>query len=573
MKPISFFKHSFLFILIACILLSCNTNKSFEDFTHSLFLEELSANTLNLHYILESPSEYGLDNYEISLGDYSKEGRLATVAHLESTLMELATYPYLTLTTEEKLTFQVLEDYLSTQLALSKYDLYQEPLSSSGVQMELPILLSEYEFHTEQDVKDYLALLSLTDDFFGQILDFEKEKVSAGLFMSDLQCKKVIESCESFLENKDSHYLHTSFERRIKELSFSDKKTETYMKENARLLEEVVFPTYEALIQELSQLLGSGKNEGGLCHFPSGKEYYEAIVYASTGCEDSIDTIFSRINEKRSDDLLICAQLQDNNPALLEQCAFLEWEMTDPMEMLTSLQEQILDDFPVPPESSYEINYVEEALEEYLAPAFYIIAPLDNYLENTIYINNAYVTNDLYGYTTLAHEGYPGHLYQTIMSYTYDLPEIRSILNFDGFTEGWATYIEMMSYSYAGLEEDIASILSHNQSAMLSLYASSDIGIHYYGWDLEDMYSFWGSFGITDKDAINEITQLVLSKPGNYLSYYVGYLEFLDLQNMVSASLKDDFSLMEFHRTLLDIGPAPFSIVERFFWEYYLPQT
>lgn len=565
---------SLIFLLIVCNLTSCNKDKSFEEFTHSLFLNEITTNTINLHYSLENPSKYGIKNYSISLGDYSKEARTSTVKTLEDTLISLATYPYLTLTTEEKLTFHILEDYLSTQLALSEYELYQEPLSASGgIHMELPILFAEYEFHTEQDVKDYLELIALTDEYYGQILDFEQEKADSGLFMSDELCQEVIESCECFLENMDSHYLITTFENRLAELDLSEKKSSIYIEENRSILEEQVFPAYEKLTIELQALLGSGVNDLGLCYFENGQEYYELLVYAETGCEDSIDEIYRRIELNRVDDLIVCGNLEEIDPTLVEQCSYLEWEMPDPESMVACLQEEIVIDFPLPPDTSYEINYVDSSMEEYLAPAFYIVAPIDNYLENIIYINNAYVTNDLYGFTTLAHEGYPGHLYQTVMSHEYDLPEIRSVLNFPGYTEGWATYIEMMSYDYAGLDANVASMLSHNQAATLSLYASSDIGLHYYGWTKEDMYAFWSGYGITNTDTIDEITQLILSEPGNYLKYYVGYLEFLNLQDTAKLSLGEKFSLMEFHRTLLDIGPAPFPIIEKFFWEYYSPQT
>jgi len=576
-------KHLFLkhllpvgLVLIFAIttLCSCSKDESFEAFTYSLFLDEISSNTINLHYSVENPEEYGIKDYDISLGDFSKEGRKLAKENLKDTLISLAAYPYLTLSTEEKLTFEILEDYLNTQLALSEYELYQEPLSASGgIHIELPILFAEYEFRTEQDVKDYLELISLTDEYFAQIMDFEKEKVDAGLFMSNSQCEKVMESCDAFLENKETHYLVSTFRNRLNELNLSDKKTNSYIEENQTILQEQLFPAYETLKTELSQLLGSGKNTKGLCYTPSGTEYYELLVYATTGCADPIDSIFHRIDTQRMEDLTTCARLQAQDSTIIEQCTFLEWEMADPQTMVTCLQNKILEDFPVPPETSYEINYVEEPLEEYLAPAFYIVAPIDHYTENTIYINNAYVTNDLYGFTTLAHEGYPGHLYQTVMSYEYVLPAIRSILDYCGYTEGWATYVEMMSYYYAGLEEEVASMLSHNQAATLSLYASSDIGLHYYGWTSEDMYAFWNCYGVTDSETIDEITQLILAEPGNYLAYYVGYLEFLDLRDTIATSLGENFSDTEFHRTILDIGPAPFSIIEKYFWEYYSPQT
>ena len=53
-------------------------------------------------------------------------------------------------------------------------------------------------------------------------------------------------------------------------------------------------------------------------------------------------------------------------------------------------------------------------MEEYLSPAFYMIPAIDNTSENVIYINKGHITDNLSLFTTFAHEGYPGHLYQNV---------------------------------------------------------------------------------------------------------------------------------------------------------------
>lgn len=543
---------------------------TFQEFTQDLFLREVTANTINLSYTIENPTEYGITDYEISLGDFSKESRKASKETLLKTKNELLTYTNDTLDLEEQLTYDLLLDYLNSQIALCDYELYDEPLSfSGGLQMELPILYAEYELQNEQDVKEYLELIALTDEYFKQILEFEKEKSEAGLFMSDDLCKKVIESCEAFLEDTKQHYLITTFEHRLEKLDLSKSKTASYTKQNKAILEKQLFPAYENMIAELKTLLGTGTNTGGICNFEQGKEYYELLVYSETGCNDTIDELYERIENQCMDDLLVCSNLYSEDTDIIEKSTYLEWDFDEPSTALSSLQNAILEDFPSPPETTYEINYVDSALEEFLAPAFYIVAPVDNYEENVIYINEGYVSKDIYAFTTLAHEGYPGHLYQTVMTYTYDYPEIRSILNYSGYVEGWATYVEMKSYHYAGIDKDVAHFLSHNQAATLSLYAASDIGLHYYGWTEEDMLAFWSGYGITNKDAIKEITQLILSEPGNYLKYYVGYIEFLELQQYAKELFGSDYSDLDFHRAVLDIGPAPFHIIEDYLDKFY----
>jgi len=551
---------------------SCGNSKevSFEDFTKDLFVEEITANTINLHYTIENPSEYGIADYDVTLGDFSKETRDASKNELQETLDDLKEYENFILTEEEQLTFDLLEDYLNSQISLCDYDLYYEPLAfSGGLQMELPILYAEYEFNNEKDVQDYLELIALTDEYFVQVMDFEKEKSQAGLFMSDELCEKVIDSCEAFLKDKETHYLITTFENRLNNMNLSEQKTASYIRQNKAILEKQLFPAYEDMIVDLESLLGTGTNDGGVCNFDNGKEYYERLVYSETGCNDSIDELSKRIENQCMKDLLVCSNLYQKDSGIINKSMYLEWEFENPNAALVSLQNKILEDFPTPPDTTYAINYVDPALKDFLSPAFYIVAPVDNYEENVIYINEGYVSSDIYAFTTLAHEGYPGHLYQTVMTYNYDYPDIRSILNYSGYVEGWATYVEMMAYHYADIDEDVANFLSHNQAATLSLYASSDIGLHYYGWTEEDMYNFWSGYGITDKNAIKEITQLILSEPGNYLKYYVGYIEFLELKDYAKQQFGDAYSDLEFHRAILDIGPAPFHIIEAYLDDFY----
>ena len=549
-------------------------NHSFEEFTDQLFREEISSNTINLHYCVEDPATLGIKGYEISLGDFSEEARETSPSYIQETLSHVLSYDYEQLSLENQLTYDVLVDYLNTQLKLCQYDLYQEPLSfSGGLQMELPLLFAEYEFNSEQDVKDYLKMIGLADEYFDQVMSFEAEKADKGVFMSPDLCQLVIESCESFLLDRDTHYLITSFESRLEELDLSEHKAASYKRQNLSILEKQLFPAYEQMIVRLKELKNTSVQSQGVCSYENGKSYYEALVYSETGCEDSVDAIYRRIENQRMQDLLVCSQLQAQDDNLIVECSFLEWEMSSPDAMLNSLQSAILEDFPAPPICSYEINYVEPALEKYLAPAFYIVSPIDNYKENVIYINEGYISSDIYAFTTLAHEGYPGHLYQTVMTYTYELPLIRSILDYGGYIEGWATYIEMMAYDYAGLEDNVANFLAHNQAATLSLYATSDIGLHYYGWSYEDMKAFWAGYGITNEAIIKEITQLILSEPGNYLKYYVGYIEFLELKEYAKELFGEDYSDKSFHQAVLDIGPAPFSIIKKYLPKYYSPQT
>lgn len=564
MLSVGIFLAAVLSIIYAAILSPAGKSTgSFSEFCTTLFREEMKSNTMNLHFTLKDPKAAGIDSYEITLGSLSGDSPHNQARQLKKLSEELKKYSHRSLKGKDRLTCRLLSDYISRQQNLAAYPYYDEPLTpSGGVTSQLPVLLAEYTFRNTRDIKDYLGLLSQMDTYFLGILDYEQKKADAGLFMSDEACLKVIEGCEVFTEHPDDNFLIDTFSNRLNAMDgLTDTQKNAYLKQHSKVLSDHVIPAYSQMIKGLTMLLGRGHNNWGLCNFPKGKAYYEAVVSADTGCDDSVEDLFSQIAKARREDLTFCQNLLENNPKLASQSPKPDAALKEENAMLSRLQKEILTDFPAPPQTEVEICHVDPALSEYLAPAFYITAPIDDISHNRIYINDAKNDTDIYYFTTLAHEGYPGHLYQTICTSSYGAPEVLSLLNYPGYTEGWATYTEMQAFYYAGLDPDLASLLQHNQAATLSLYATADIGIHYFGWEKEKIAAFWSEYGVDDTATVKRITDLILEEPGNYLKYYAGYLKFRQMREQLALENKS-FSVSAFHEAILRTGPSPFSVLE-----------
>lgn len=564
MLSVGIFLAAVLSIIYAAILSPAGKSTgSFSEFCTTLFREEMKSNTMNLHFTLKDPKAAGIDSYEITLGSLSGDSPHNQARQLKKLSEELKKYSHRSLKGKDRLTCRLLSDYISRQQNLAAYPYYDEPLTpSGGVTSQLPVLLAEYTFRNTRDIKDYLGLLSQMDTYFLGILDYEQKKADAGLFMSDEACLKVIEGCEVFTEHPDDNFLIDTFSNRLNAMDgLTDTQKNAYLKQHSKVLSDHVIPAYSQMIKGLTMLLGRGHNNWGLCNFPEGKAYYEAVVSADTGCDDSVEDLFSQIAKARREDLTFCQNLLENNPKLASQSPKPDAALKEENAMISRLQKEILTDFPAPPQTDVEICHVDPALSEYLAPAFYITAPIDDISHNRIYINDAKNDTDIYYFTTLAHEGYPGHLYQTICTSSYGAPEVLSLLNYPGYTEGWATYTEMQAFYYAGLDPDLASLLQHNQAATLSLYATADIGIHYFGWEKEKNAAFWSEYGVDDTATVKRITDLILEEPGNYLKYYVGYLKFRQMREQLALENKN-FSVSAFHEAILRTGPSPFSVLE-----------
>ena len=542
-------------------------DEKFENFTNALFCRETASNTISLHYSLKDPEAYGIEEQPVTFGIFDTDSA-RTEAALENTQKALEQFEQRDLNVQNQVTYDVLEYYLKEAEKSADYILYEEPLALvGGVQTQLPVVLSEYQFYDRDDVDTYLALLETTGEYFDSLITFERAKSQAGLFMADYTAETVIEQCRAFLDMGDGNYLYSTFADRIRSVEeLTEKEKSDYIQDNALVVSDNIIPAYEKLTAEIEKLKGTGQNEKGLAGLPQGKEYYELAVRQSTGSDRSVEEMKDLTRRQISEDLTAMEQVLGITAEEAQETAK-EMGENNAELILNELEQGISGTFPEAPDTTLEVKYVPEEMEEHLSPAFYMIPAIDNTNENVIYINRAHMNDDLTLFTTLAHEGYPGHLYQTIYYESTDPDPLRSIFSFGGYVEGWATYAEMGSYYLMPLSKEQATLLQKNNSIILGLYTLADIGIHYEGWTRMDTVAFFSNYGITDTDTVERIYELIIGSPGNYLKYYIGYVEFLELKKDWISEKGEEFSQKEFHEAVLKVGPAPFDIVEDYMWE------
>ena len=555
---------TFSLIFLFLKLTDVRTVHSFQELTDRFFQEEVTSSTLTLHYTLRDPQVYGISDIPVRYNATTSD-----VSAAADYLQQLTDLDPSCLPLSDQITYDILLYLLNQNLSAQNFSLYAEPLGATiGIQAQLPVLLCEYRFENIDDIHTYLQLLSTTDQYFSSLLSYERQKAAAGLFMPDSCADDIIRQCSTFIEKEPSlHLLVTVFNRKTSEADFlTESEKKDLMQQNLDLVIHHVFPAYQLLIRGLANLKQSCQNQKGLCCLPQGRSYYEYLVRTSTGSSLSVDSIQNRIQKQLLADAADCRELLRKNlhSIPVSSISFPE----DPKEILSDLRQKMTEDFPQPPSASCTLKYVDESLSGYLSPAFYLTAPVDDRNNNVIYLNPAANYNGLELYTTLAHEGYPGHLYQNLYSGSV-LSPLRSLLSFGGYTEGWATYVEMMSYGYASesLPADCIAAVSLEQkqrSMMLGLSSLTDILVHYRGLGREEIRTFFSTLGVTSTQAADALYDAVLESPANYLKYYLGYLSFLDLQNYCRSQWPDQFTLSGFHRYVLEIGPCPFPVLEKY---------
>lgn len=551
--------------------LSGRPPEQFDAFLNDCFMEEVTENTINLHYILAYPENFGITGYEVTLGDFSPDDD-ALYEELEKLKKEITSFDKAKLTRQQQIVYDIMLDYVETELSAREFSLYEEILSpTTGFQAQLPVVLAEYTFRTRRDIEDYLELISQIDDAFEEIVDFERKKAKAGLFMSDDVADAIIEQCAEFIREPEENYMIEVFDDKIASFEgLSGQEKEEYRKRNHDVITTEVTEGYQTLIDGLTELKGSGVNELGLFYYENGKEYYEYLVRTATGSDLSVKKL-QKSTEKFLENFLFELQMKIiENPSLYYELTEYEYPVTEPEEITEDLKSKTGEYFPEPPKVNYRIKRVHPSMEEHLSPAFYLTTPVDDLENNVIYINGKYVDNGQNElYPTLAHEGYPGHLYQNVYTGSCELPLIRNLFSYPGYSEGWATYVEF-EYSglLAGMEEDVAKLTGGESAWALAMSAYIDMAVHYDGWTKEDVSEFLMGYGIGDAGTVDEIFDLIVQEPANYLSYFIGYLEILNLREAAQKELGDDFHVKEFHEFLLQTGPAPFYIIEDYMEEW-----
>lgn len=549
------------------------TQKTFDELTDKIFLESVTDTGINLHYTIANPEAFGITEFPATFGSFTLDQMHQNMQEIADLKKTIDTIDSSLLDDEQQLTYDILKSYVDTELLSEGLELYTEPLTTTiGIQAQLPILLAEYAFYTRQDIDNYLLLLSNIDTYYAQIIDFEREKSKAGLFMSDAAADNVIESCSGYLVAPDKGILTETFISRLDEItSLTDEERQRYIEENQRILKEHFIPAYQLIVDGLSELKGTGTNENGLSQFPDGKKYYNYLVNSCTGTSyKSIKSLREAIEEQLNSDLAESSRILKENPELYNMLSDYSFKHTKPDDILEDLRSQISKDFPELPECSHTIKYVPKVLENVLSPAFYLTPPIDRYTENVIYINNGLNSADSDIYTTLAHEGYPGHLYQSVYFFAQNPCHLRQMLSFGSYSEGWATYVEYYSYLLDnGLEPGLGELLMHTSASNMALYALLDIYIHYYGWDRTQVQKYLSTYyDISESEIIDSVFNPIVENPANYLQYYTGYLEIINMKEAAMQSQKESFDLKAFNTFILDIGPAPFSVIQEKFKEW-----
>ena len=552
-------------------------SERFDRLMDELFADWVSNDSLSMNFFLADPEAMGIERPAPTFGEVITPEMIARERERTQELSEkLDSFNYDSLTGEQ----QVIHDIISRSVALSQildreenfafYTGYIRPLT--GLQVQLPVLLAEFTFYTAEDIERYLQLLGDTTRYFNDIIDFERERAARGFFMSIANTDSVIEQLESFLEHREDNFLIIVFDDKIDAYEgLSSEQREQYKQRNRQLVLDNVLYAYDNLLEAMRELRGVGARTGGIAELPRGREFAHAMLRLRTGTDRTPAEIDRLLDEWIQETITEIWEILDNNDQvnarrMSGQLGQIEEGTAE--SYMSILRTSMGNDFPPLLPTNYVIQEVHESLQEHMSPAFYLTPAIDNFDDNVIYTNPSQINDDLFLFTVMAHEGYPGHMYQTVYYLQQSPHPVRTQFSNSGYKEGWATYVEMLSYHYSGLEADEATLLWNNRFYGLLIQAHADFRVNVLGWDLDQITEMFFELDIRDSSVAENIFDMVTGVPLHTMLYVIGFIELIELLEYAEDTLRGDFEILEFHRFFLDIGPTPFSIIRANMYEW-----
>ena len=542
----------------------------FEEYLKDELIYYISLSKLNAHYAFKDLAPYGMENMEASLGsaqgyDYValKEslGKLNAINKEWLTAQYQNTYDRYKLAIEEKLEFEGLDDY------------YFHFSPSFQTIYTILTLFTDFDIRNEQDIKDIIAYVVDSERYLDDCIELTKKQIEKGIIQSNDTLQGIIEQCQTFIGSGNKNAVTVIISKGIDEFDgiSSEQKTE-YKNQLKEAVNNHLMGGLKKVIALMKSTIGKATNSGTYSNWPDGKKYYEALLKTKTSSKMSAEQTKELLEKEIDYCLEQLAILEKADPEIRYSYSTF-FDMSDPVEMIEQFKSQMSKFFPDPIVTTYEVDYLDYSISLPSVGGYYLIPPLDDYTHNRIKIGRGA------NFIMLAHEGFPGHLYQT----TYELANnptpspILGFMDFTGFVEGWGTYTEYYAYLMITEEIEKAKIDYPTYSNRMdrALLALADILVNYDGLsksELADYYVnkgwFKGDDEISYSNLIATFYSIVIEEPGFRVAYAAGRIMLLNLKEKAEEALGDKFDLVEFHKVILDTGTSTFEYLETKIDEY-----
>lgn len=581
MKKIRALAAALLAVVLAVSLSGCQQMATsleqygFDRFMEKQFTGAMESSYLGAHTYLTNPEDFGVDLSGVSytLGPrFTAEEMANQRAELQEVSDDFSAFDRDLLTPEQQDLYDTFDYQITLQTALAdeKFDYYAQLFGSmTGLHFQLPTLFSDWVVSGAADAEALIQIVSDVKPYIDSALAYTREQANRGLLMTDLD--DVADYCAGILEQGENSAVLAAMTENIDALELGAAEKEDYKTRLTAAFTESFLPAYQAISDTMAELKESGKNNtGGLASLEHGKEYYALLLQQSVGSEKSVEEVRALMESAYQTHAEALGQLVETDPISVVKAltgALPETGYTSYEEILTSLQAQIAQDFPAVSNLNYEIKEInEEIASDSGVAAYFNIPPIDGGSVQQLRVNP--LGSDLASistYSTVAHEGFPGHMYQYAYMYENVASNyVKAVADVPAYVEGFAVYAQYEALDYLEMDAELLDSYRENELLTYCAIILGDIGIHYDGWTLQEFTDYLNALGFKiDSESAKPQYDQLWANPCAFEPYYVGYEEFAALRKQAEEALGTSFDEKAFHQALLESGTAPFAVVER----------
>jgi len=543
--------------------------EAFHALDKEVFIHYITMDGYTFHQMLRDPSAYGLSSSDVAMtwGEFTEDDtdryRLECAAFLE----RLLAIPRAELNERDQFSYDTMQQYLEDGAAENVFAYYYEPLTEyTGLHTNISLGLGLYKFSNEQDVIDYLALLEDVPRYLGQVLAYEQKRAELGMFMTEPALDAILAACTDIIDARESFYLVATFNDGVDSLPEIDQEAaEAYKSRNEQVVKGPFIDAFQTLHDGLKALRGECRSPEGLWALgETGTAYFEYAMQQEGNnlltVEETVELLMNELFYMWS--LYIQCIIED--PDAYEEVDLTSGNAETDLALLESLTNRLL--FPLP-EHTITLNAVPEELEGQLSAAAYVIPPIDVWQENEVLINPAKPDNELL--MTLAHEAYPGHMFQYVYQRALtDTGLTQRVLHYGAYAEGWsqtANYIIAISQnSYNAVYAELSFYGSMMFNAIMPAIVS--IYVNYYAYNQDAIRAFLQGLNIISEEYVDYYTDIYYSmaveQPFYTFAYATGYCQLAALMRDAEENMGEAYTLSEFVKAYLDLGPSYFNLVQ-----------
>lgn len=562
-------------------------NSDFAALSKEIFQEIMEDDLTEINSLFEDPAYIDYerpDGYLLDCFEYetpTQEEIQESYDEINDYILRLKEFDPDNLNTYQQIEYEAYYVYLN--LLLEPYKpgcswvmlAINAPIDQYGGYVSYAIsIISDYKLRNETDLKDIINFTKTTIDKFPTYIDYVKDRIDAGFELSDYTIDQMIDFLQGIVDAGDSYYLLDVVEKKVAAIDFlSDTEKTSYITEFKDAILNNFIVACENLIKELPQFKGlwTDPDCGYVVHYgEAGREYANWKLkntlftldvdldtygkYVKTKNDEAIaevDKAVSKINNLSTNDRNAVIDELNNTTSIFGLDSY-DAIMTFILDNSKSLVK------PLANKPEIVVSTIDETLGSFVNyQAYYNLSEIDVEFCSHEYITVNPVSLTLYTdvISTLAHEGYPGHLYSHVFCKQSDYPEQITLLHSLASNEGWAQYASyklLKDYSkqttntvYSAVASYIASVLYNDY--MYSCYI--DYVVNYAGYNVKQVAK---EFKISEADALDYIhycDEIVSSMA----AYGYGFAKMLDIHKTALVGVKN-YNEAEFNSYLMING-------------------